>query len=118
MLPLGKHERDAERWREERIFATWTDEERQLLGLLRDDGMTIVVSYRIHKNLIAWCEQAELLVRIDRRSDWGNPFEMPADGDRDTVIANYRDHYLPYKPSLLSRLDDLRGKALAAPVRA
>ena len=28
------------------------------------------------------------------------------------MITNYRDHYLPYKPSLLSRLPELRGKAL------
>jgi pimeloyl-ACP methyl ester carboxylesterase len=33
------------------------------------------------------------------------------------VIANYRDHYLPFKPSLLGRLDELRGKALGCGVR-
>ena len=29
-------------------------------------------------------------VLIDRRTKWGNPFKLGADGDRDTVIALYR----------------------------
>ena len=33
----------------------------------------------------------EDIVLIDRRTDWGNPFRIGADGDRDTVIALYRD---------------------------
>jgi hypothetical protein len=37
---------------------------------------------------------------------------MPADGDRDTVIKSYADHYLPYKPSLLNKIATLEGKAL------
>ena len=99
--------------RQERIFATWSDEERDLLKQLRD-GETVVVSLREnrHANLIGWADQAGLYVRVDRRTEWGNPFEMPADGDRDTVIANYERHYLPHKPSLQSKLDTLRGKAL------
>lgn len=75
-------------------------------------GETIVASYRVHEPLIVAAEAADLFVRIDRRSDWGNPFELPGDGDRHTVIANYRDHYLPFKPSLLARLSELRGKVL------
>ena len=29
-------------------------------------------------------------VLIDRRTKWGNPFRLGADGDRDQVIARYR----------------------------
>lgn len=98
--------------RQEQIFATWSDEERDLLKRLRD-GETVVVSLRgQHNSLIEWADAAGLYVRIDRRTPWGNPFEMPDDGDRDTVITNYAEHYLPYKPSLLAKLPDLRGKAL------
>jgi len=97
--------------RQERIFAQWTDEEREILKRLRD-GETVVVSMRTHNNLIGWAETAGLYERIDRRTPWGNPFEMPDDGDRDTVITNYETHYLPHKPSLLARLGTLRGKAL------
>lgn len=98
--------------RQERIFASWTDDERDLLKQLRS-GETVVVTLRgPHNNLIEWADAAGLYVRIDRRGPWGNPFELPADGDRDTVIANYENHYLPYKPSLLDQLHELKGKAL------
>lgn len=97
--------------RQERIFAQWTDGERDLLKRLRD-GETVVVSLRTHTNLIGWAETAGLYERVDRRTPWGNPFELPGDGDRETVIRNYADHYLPHKPSLLAKLDTLRGKAL------
>jgi hypothetical protein len=50
-------------------------------------------------------------VRIDRRSKWGNPFRIPQDGDRDQVIAKFRD-YLLGEPDLLASLDQLRGKTL------
>ncbi len=92
----------------------WSEEEEQLRARL-EAGETIVVSLRArHANLVQWAEKRGLFVRIDRRSDWGNPFELPGDGDRDTVIRHYAEHYLPYKPSLLARIKrgDLAGKAL------
>jgi len=92
--------------------AHWTGEERDLAKQLRA-GETVVVNLRgQHANLIAWAEARDLYVRIDRRSEWGNPFELPADGDRDTVIRNYADHYLAHKPSLLDKIETLVGKAL------
>jgi hypothetical protein len=73
-----------------------------------------VVSLREHHaNLVRWAQADGRLVSVDRRTEWGNPFELPHDGDRETVIRNYAEHYLPNKPSLLSRLHELRGKALA-----
>lgn len=53
-------------------------------------------------------------VRIDRRSKWGNPFEIPKPerpGDRDRVIAQYREYILG-EPQLLADLPELRGKRL------
>lgn len=91
--------------------AVWSGEEEAIGAALGGDE-PVVVSYRRHPNLIAWAEAHGLFVRIDRRSEWGNPFELPDDGDRATVIANYETHYLPHKPSLLERLGELRGKAL------
>lgn len=90
----------------------WSDDETALRDRL-ESGETVVISLRAnHANLAEWADRRGLLVRIDRRTEWGNPFEMPDDGDRKTVIENYETHYLPHKPSLLSRLDSLRGKAL------
>lgn len=73
-------------------------------------GETIVVNIR--DDISKVLEAKGLLVRIDRGTPWGNPFILDDDGDRETVIASYADHYLPHKPSLLCRLDSLRGKAL------
>lgn len=92
-------------------FDGWTEDERALHKSLTA-GETVVVSLRHHQRLITWADERDLYERIDRRTPWGNPFELPADGDRDTVIANYERHYLPYKPSLLDRLHELKGKAL------
>lgn len=64
-----------------------------------------------HPNLRQWAEEPGLFARIDRRTPWGNPFVIPEDGDRATVIGRYRDH-LSGQPSLLARLPELEGKAL------
>jgi transcriptional regulator with XRE-family HTH domain len=101
-----------EELRQERIFASWSDDERDLLKRLRA-GETVVVTLRgAHNSLIEWANAAGLYMRIDRKTPWGNPFELPGDGDRDTVIASYEEHYLPYKPSLTKRIDELNAKAL------
>lgn len=101
-----------EELRQERIFASWSDEERDLLKRLRAGEAVVVTLRGQHNNLIEWADAAGLYMRIDRRTEWGNPFETPADGDRETVIENYAEHYLPNKPSLLGKLESLRGKAL------
>lgn len=91
---------------------TWSPDERRLQADL-EAGDTVVVTLRgSHDRLIRWAEREGLYARVDRKTPWGNPFEMPADGDRDTVIAHYAAYYLPHKPSLLAKLDTLRGKAL------
>lgn len=97
-----------------KAIAEMSDEELALRKRLMN-GETIVVSYRGdgHQHLITFAEFHDLVVRIDRRSSWGNPFEMPDDGDRATVIASFEHHYLPHKPALLDRMPELRGKALA-----
>lgn len=78
-------------------------------------GETIVVNMRAdgpHASLVPWLKEQGLLVKIDRTGPWGNPFVMDADGSRDDVIKAFEKHYLPNKPSLLNRIDELEGKAL------
>lgn len=110
----------AETWREERIFATWSDDERELLDRLRS-GFTVVVNMRAdaHANLWRWAEQSDLAERIDRKSIWGNPFILGDDGNRDVVCDAYERVYIPHKPSLAD-VSKLSGKALGcwcAPLR-
>lgn len=104
----------ANRIREERIFSAWSDEERGLLERLRNHEKTVVVNMHGdgHPNLIRWAKDAELFVKVDRSSKWGNPFEMPDDGSREQVVDKYERYYLPHKPALLSEIGSLKGKAL------
>lgn len=118
-LPLGQEYADEILERIDRQTAApmtepvWSTDELELRDRL-GAGETVVVSYRPHHaRIVAWAQHHGLLERIDRRSEWGNPFELPADGDRETVIRNYAEHYLPHKPSLLEHIGQLRGKALA-----
>lgn len=111
----------ADRWREERIFSRWSQDERDILKRLRDGG-TVVVNMRpeAHGKLWVWAEQAGLAVRVDRKSVWGNPFLLPDDGARDEVCDLYADVYWPHKPSLHAKIGSLAGRALGcwcAPAR-
>lgn len=96
----------------------WTQSQLARRELI-EQGFAVVASKRngpdgkqMDAALIAWADQQGLMVPIDRNTDWGNPFEMPSDGDRDVVCDNYAAHYLPHKPSLLKKLPNLRGKVL------
>jgi hypothetical protein len=85
--------------------------DKELIKKLKN-GETVVVNQKTDLATINFAESKGLYVRADRFSDWGNPFEMGKDGDRNEVCNNYEKHYLPFKPSLLNRLDELKGKAL------
>ena len=96
----------------------WTDSERKRKAEVERGGTVLANASKdpetgkpVDHNLIEWAKFENNLVRIDRGSDWGNPFVMPGDGDRDTVCDNYAV-YLKLKPSLLSKLGTLRGKVL------
>jgi hypothetical protein len=75
---------------------------------MRDDG----TGKRVDEALLCWAELEDRFVRIDRASKWGNPFEMPDDGERPEVIGKFTKFYLPYKPGLLRRMHTLGGKVV------
>lgn len=92
-------------------LAELTERDKELISALKR-GETIVVNQKTDLATIKYAESKNLYVRCDRSSEWGNPFELDKDGDRDQVCDNFKEHYLPYKPSLLSRIHELKGKAL------
>jgi Domain of unknown function (DUF4326) len=92
--------------------AVLSEHDERVLERVRS-GETLVANLRHQTELIERAEGEGLLVRVDRASRWGNPFVLDDDGSRDGVVEAYRDFYLPHKPSLQSRLPDLRGKLLA-----
>lgn len=73
-----------------------------------------------HAHLVVHCRKAPYDVYIGRPNPrikgdgaWGNPFKLDRDGDRDTVIARYRE-WLIGQPALVARARaELRGKVLA-----
>jgi len=72
-----------------------------------DDGLPV------DNALLCWAEAEGLDVKITRGTDWGNPFVLGEDGDRETVITKYRK-YLDMKDGLKHRLKsgELSGKLL------
>jgi len=87
----------------------WLDDEKERRKQA-ESGLAVVANAKRDKNLIQWARMTGRAVRIDRGSAYGNPFIMGKDGDRDAVCDNYRDHYLPHKPSINQA--DLSGKVL------
>lgn len=89
----------------------WLPDEDERKGLV-SDGETVVANAQRDKNLIQWAEQKGIAVKIDRSSDYGNPFILGEDGDRDAVCDAYEKYYLPHKPSILKNKHKLKGKVL------
>lgn len=90
----------------------WTEDELTRKAIVEAGG-TVVANMHQDKDraLLTWARKTDRFVRIDRSSDWGNPFEMGPDGDRNTVCDSY-EIFFPRKFSLHNRLDELRGKVL------
>jgi hypothetical protein len=76
-----------------------------------EGGLTVVANLEKDANLINWAKTEGLYVQIDRQTAWGNPFEIPGDGDRDTVCESY-EVYFKLKKSLHGKLKSLKGKVL------
>jgi Domain of unknown function (DUF4326) len=75
-------------------------------------GGSVLANKHFDHALIAWADSHGLLVRIDRRSPWGNPFRIGPDGNRQEVIAKYEE-YFNQQGSLDERFEELSGKVLA-----
>ena len=80
---------------------------------IAEAGGTVVANMHQDSDraLLHWAKSTNRFTRIDRSSDWGNPFEMPADGDRDTVCDSY-EIFFRRKFSLHDPLEQLNGKVL------
>lgn len=73
------------------------------------EGKTIVVHMKRDAEIVRWAKEENLYVRIDRRSRWGNPYQIGRHGSREDVCQLFREKRLPY---LLTEIDSLRGKVL------
>ena len=90
----------------------WSESELDRRVIVEKGGTVVANMHQdTDRALIHWAKTTGRFARIDRNSDWGNPFEMPSDGDRDTVCDSY-EIFFPRKFSLHNRLDELKGKVL------
>lgn len=90
----------------------WSESELERKAIVEAGGAVVANMHADgDQSLLAWARQTGRFLRIDRQSDWGNPFEMPADGDRDTVCDSY-EIFFARKFSLHSRIAELEGKVL------
>ncbi|CAF1677522.1 unnamed protein product [Adineta ricciae] len=66
-----------------------------------------------HRTQVVHCKKSKYDVYIGRPSDWGNPFVIGKDGDRDDVIRKYRN-WIMRQTDLLARIKpELQGKRIA-----
>jgi hypothetical protein len=90
----------------------WSESELKRKAIVEAGGIVVANMHQdSDRALLHWAKTTGRFARIDRNSDWGNPFEIPDDGDRDTVCDSY-EIFFPRKFSLHNRLDELRGKVL------
>lgn len=90
----------------------WSQSELERKAIAEAGGTVVANMHQdVDRALLHWARSTGRFTRIDRNSDWGNPFEIPDDGDRDTVCDSY-EIFFPRKFSLHNRLDELRGKVL------
>jgi hypothetical protein len=110
MLKVAK-EVHYEQKKEQAQREQWTPEEAELMNRVKR-GETVVINMNKHLKVLKYAEDNGLYVRIDRFSDWGNPFLMDDDGTRNEVCDWFEDHYFPYRKSLHKKLHTLKGKVL------
>ena len=90
----------------------WTEDELKRKAIVESGGTVVANMHQdTDRALLEWARKTDRFVRIDRNTEWGNPFEMGKDGDRDTVCDSY-EIFFPRKFSLHNRLDELKGKVL------
>ena len=76
-----------------------------------DKGETVVLNMNTNFHAMKHAQDKGVFVRIDRFSNYGNPFILGQDGDRDEVCDKYAI-YFDLKTSLHNSVKDLKGKAL------
>lgn len=89
----------------------WSDEEAEIMQRVKL-GETVVINMNKHLKVLKYAEDNGLYVRIDRFSDWGNPFLLDDDGNREEVCDWFENYYLPFRKSLNKKIKHLKGKVL------
>lgn len=95
---------------DEKAEKPWTELELERKQKV-ENGETVTANIYKDIKLIEWAKENNLYKRIDRATEWGNPFEIPDDGEREEVCKAYVV-YFSLKKSLHDKKNDIRGKVL------
>jgi hypothetical protein len=85
-------------------------EDLELINKMKN-GETVVLNMNTNFHAMKWAKDNERFQQIDRWSDWGNPFLIGGDGNRDTVCESFKI-YFNLKLELNQKVKQLKGKAL------
>ena len=75
-------------------------------------GRSVVANFQRDKHLISWAEREGKAVAIDRSSEWGNPFVLGKDGDRDAACSFFETKWMPIAGRFRKAAAALTGKVL------
>jgi hypothetical protein len=95
----------------EAVKNEWPEDQQEMKRKV-EMGETVTINMNKHLHILNWANSKGLYERVDRFTEWGNPFELGKDGNRDEVCDAYELHYFPYKKSLHHKIDNLKGKVL------
>ena len=93
-------------------------DEQKMLNQIAN-GETVVINMNTHFHVLKYDKDKGIYKQIDRYSEFGNPFFLDSDGNRDQVCDGYIE-YFKHKRSLHNKVADLKGKVLGchcAPLR-
>jgi len=85
-------------------------EDLELINRMKQ-GETVVLNMNTNFHAMKWAKDNNRFQQIDRWSDWGNPFLIGGDGNRDTVCESFKV-YFNLKLELNEKVKQLKGKAL------
>lgn len=77
-----------------------------------EKGETVILNMNTDLHLLKYATDKGIYVRCDRFSEFGNPFILDIDGNRDEVCEYFKNNYLPFKKGIISKIYTLKGKAL------
>jgi hypothetical protein len=85
-------------------------EDLELINRMKE-GETVILNMNTNFHAMKWAKDNNRFQQIDRWSDWGNPFLIGGDGNRDTVCESFKV-YFNLKLELNQKVKQLKGKAL------
>jgi len=85
-------------------------EEQEILNKI-SKGETVVINMNTHFHVLKYAKDKGIYKQIDRYSEFGNPFFLDSDGDREQVCNGYIE-YFKHKRSLHNKVKELKGKVL------